>query len=137
MCQLGHFHEGCSSSTAIVPVKECKWVFNKASSTPWYIAIVHFEVKMRVLRTDFCVFRMIILKVQDDRQCVKWAFFMRDVLLPRRLDQRNANGCSIRLVLHRGALRCYFCVFRMIVMKIHDNRRCVKWAFLMRDVLVA
>ena len=26
--------------------KECKWVFNKACTTPWCHAVVDFEVKM-------------------------------------------------------------------------------------------
>ena len=28
-----------------------KWVFNKACTTPWCHAVVHFEVKMRCLGT--------------------------------------------------------------------------------------
>ena len=31
---------------AIGPSKEGKWVFNKACTTPWCHAVVHFEVKM-------------------------------------------------------------------------------------------
>ena len=39
------------------------------------------------------VFTTIVLKVQDDRRCVKWAFAMRAVLLPWRLGyQMMANG---------------------------------------------
>ena len=31
---------------AIGVLKDGKWVFNKASTTPWCHAVVHFEVKM-------------------------------------------------------------------------------------------
>ena len=30
------------------------------------------------------IFRTIVLKTQDDHRCVKWAFSMRAVLLPKR-----------------------------------------------------
>ena len=54
----------------------------------------------------WAIFRMIVLKTQDDRQCVKWAFAMRAVVLPWRLGyQMMANGCSIRHVPCRGATR--------------------------------
>ena len=50
------------------------------------------------------VFRTIVLKVRDDRQCVKWAVPMRAIVLPQRSGhQRNANGWGIRLVPCRGA----------------------------------
>ena len=32
---------------AIGVLKHGKWVFNKACTTPWCHAVVHFEVKMR------------------------------------------------------------------------------------------
>ena len=46
MRQVGVPNEGCSSSIAIGLSNDCKWVFNKASPTPWCHAVVHFEVKM-------------------------------------------------------------------------------------------
>ena len=33
--------------------KDGKWVFNKACTTPWCHAVVHFEVKMRRLQAVF------------------------------------------------------------------------------------
>ena len=33
--------------------KDGKWVFNKACTTPWCHAVVHFEVKMCVFRAAF------------------------------------------------------------------------------------
>ena len=33
--------------------KNGKWVFNKACTTPWYHAVVHFEVKMSPFRAVF------------------------------------------------------------------------------------
>ena len=57
----------------------------------------------------WAVFRTIVLKTKDDRQCVKWAFAMRAVVLPWRLGyQMMANGCSIRHVICRGATRWSF-----------------------------
>ena len=54
----------------------------------------------------WAVFRTIIPKTQDDRQCVKCAFAMRAVVLPWRLgNEMMANGCSIRRVPCRGATR--------------------------------
>ena len=51
------------------------------------------------------VFRTIVLKVQDDRQCVKWESPMQAVLLPWRLGyQMIANGCSMRRPSHGGAM---------------------------------
>ena len=54
----------------------------------------------------WAVFKTIVLKVRDDRRCVKWAFAMRAVVLPWRLGyQMMANGCSIRHVPCRCATR--------------------------------
>ena len=39
--------EGCCSFMSIGLSKDGKWVFNKACTTPWCHAVVHFEVKMR------------------------------------------------------------------------------------------
>ena len=33
--------------------KDGKWVFNKACTTPWCHAVVHFEAKMRRFRAVF------------------------------------------------------------------------------------
>ena len=38
---------------AIGPSKHGKWVFNKACTTPWCHAVVHFEVKMSRLPAVF------------------------------------------------------------------------------------
>ena len=38
--------EGRYSFMAIGPSNDGKWVFNKACTTPWCHAVVHFEVKM-------------------------------------------------------------------------------------------
>ena len=38
--------EGRCSFMAIGLSKDGKWVFNKACTTPWCHAVVHFEVKM-------------------------------------------------------------------------------------------
>ena len=46
MCQVGVCNEGCSSSMAIGLSNDGIWVFNKACTTPWCHALVHFEVKM-------------------------------------------------------------------------------------------
>ena len=43
---VGVYNEGRSSSIAIGLLNDCKWVFNKASPTPWCDVVVHFEVKM-------------------------------------------------------------------------------------------
>ena len=52
------------------------------------------------------VFRTIVLKMQDARQCGKWAFAMRAAVLPWRLGyQMMANGCSIWHVPCPGATR--------------------------------
>ena len=54
----------------------------------------------------WAVFRTIVLKTEDDRRCVKWAFAMRAVVLPWRLGyQMMANGYSIWHVPCRGATR--------------------------------
>ena len=44
--QAGVSDEGCCSFMAIGLSKDGKWVFNKACTTPWCHAVVHFEVKM-------------------------------------------------------------------------------------------
>ena len=46
VCHVGVSNEGRSSSIAIGLSNDCKWVFNQASSNPWWHAVVHFEVKM-------------------------------------------------------------------------------------------
>ena len=46
VCQVGLSNEGHCSFIAIGLSKECKWVFNKACTMPWFHAAVHFEVKM-------------------------------------------------------------------------------------------
>ena len=74
---------------------------------------LHFELhspfygRFSVQKWPFwAVFRTIVLKTQDDRQRVKWAFATRAVVLPWRLGyQMMANGCSIRHVTCRGATR--------------------------------
>ena len=43
--QAGVSDEGRCSFMAIGLSKDGKWVFNKASTTPWCHAVVHFEVK--------------------------------------------------------------------------------------------
>ena len=44
--QAGVSNEGRCSFMAIGLSKDGKWVFNKACTTPWCHAVVHFEVKM-------------------------------------------------------------------------------------------
>ena len=44
--QAGVSHEGRCSFMAIGLSKDGEWVFNKACTTPWCHAVVHFEVKM-------------------------------------------------------------------------------------------
>ena len=44
--QAGVSDEGPSSFMAIGLSNDGKWVFNKACTTPWCHAVVHFEVKM-------------------------------------------------------------------------------------------
>ena len=46
MCKVGVCNEGRCSSMAIGLSKDGKWKFNKACTTPWCHAAVHFEVKM-------------------------------------------------------------------------------------------
>ena len=43
--QPGISNEGRCSSVVTGLSKECKWVFNEASHTPWCNAVVNFEVK--------------------------------------------------------------------------------------------
>ena len=44
--QAGVSYEGRCSFMAIGLLKDGEWVFNKACTTPWRHAVVHFEVKM-------------------------------------------------------------------------------------------
>ena len=55
--QAGVSDEGRCSFMAIGLFKDGKWVFNKACTTPWCHAVVHFEVKMSRFSAAF----------QDDR----------------------------------------------------------------------
>ena len=50
MCQAGVSDEGRCYFMAIGLSKDGKWVFNKACTTPWCHAVVHFEVKMSRFR---------------------------------------------------------------------------------------
>ena len=69
-------NEGCSSSTAIGPFNDCKWVFNEVSLTLWCHAVVHLEVTMGRFTTCFIGY----LSKNSRRSPVCQA--MRAVLLP-------------------------------------------------------